>query len=271
MTDLQYTELYERLVVILNASGELDADIFYSIFDGKIRPIVMKSFSGLERYFASFDIEDVTNDIFVKLWSGCVAAYFSNEKYEHSPTWFLGWCKVVIKNHITSFLRKRSLRPEETLDDPEHPLNVSDGSDPSKEIVIRETVSTVYRAVLALPGKPEMKLVWYGVYDLVFGREAYDKIGANRLFLKKYSERPVSYLYSSVADFILSSEWLGINADDLSPLGSELDAGGEDALSGRYVASLLGDEPLAKISDWIYKINKKLSESSPAEVMQWNT
>ncbi|MBQ7714948.1 MAG: hypothetical protein IJT70_03655 [Clostridia bacterium] len=269
MTDLQYTGLYGQLVDILNSSGELDPDIFYAVFDGKIRPMIMKSFSGLEHYFASFDLEDVTNDIFIKLWSGCVPAYFANEKYEHSPTWFLGWCKVVIKNHITSLLRKRSLRPEDTIDDPEHPLNVSDGSDPSKDIVIRESVSIVYRAVLALPSKPEMKLTWYGVYDLVFGREAYDKIGANRLFLKKYGDMPISYLYSCVSDFILSTEWLGIGKDDLAPLGVGI-ADGERTNDCVILSSLLGDEPLSKISDWIYKINKKLSDSLPGEVIQWD-
>ena len=33
---------------------------------------------------------------------------------------------------------------------------------------------------------------------------------------------------------------------------------------------MLGDDPLGKISDWVYKINKKLTEGMSAEGTQWN-
>ena len=265
MTDQQYYECYEQLVNVLAQTGKLDGDMFYSIYEGKIRPIVRNVFSEYAGLFTSFDAEDVYQDIFIKIWTRCVGAYFMNDKYEKDAAWFLGWCKIVAKNHVTSLLRRSSLKTADTIDDPDHPLVVTDGSDPSRDVAARDSVKTVFIEALALNCKPEMKLTWFGVYLSVWTGEAEDRIDANRVFIARYSGKTLGELFDYVGKTLVRT--VPETEDLVKKLGKELGAV-KDGRAKRDAAlgDLLGDDPVGKISDWIYKVNKKLGETLPLEV-----
>ena len=81
MTDQQYYEAFSRLCATLAEKNELDAELFREIYDGKIKPIVRNSFSEVSSNFNSIDLEDAYQDLFIKLWTRCVGAYFTNGKY----------------------------------------------------------------------------------------------------------------------------------------------------------------------------------------------
>ncbi|MBR0303663.1 MAG: sigma-70 family RNA polymerase sigma factor [Clostridia bacterium] len=263
MTDQQYYECYSKLVERLAATHELDRYLFCSIFEGKIKPIIRNIFSGYSEHFSAIDIEDVYQDIFVKLWTNSVSAYFMNEKYESDASWFLGWCKIVAKNHVTSLLRRRSLKASETIDDPERPVVAVDPDAAADEVSNREAVASVLRSVASLPSKIEMKLVWYGIYLLVYRGEAEDRIEANRVFVERFSgvswrelsERAVLWLCET-------EETLGEDCG-----AAALERASSDGASEDVIGDMLGDDPIGKISDWIYKINKRLKDSLPSEVM----
>jgi len=260
MTDQQYYDCYAKLASNLVEYHELDRDLFYAIFEGKIKPIIKNTFFDIAGSFTSIDLEDVCQDIFIKLWTRCVGAYFMNEKYETNAAMFLGWCKIVAKNHVTSLLRKKSLRPSETLDDPDHPIVVADMHDPSSELIRTEAVRAVFRAASALPSKAELKLTWFSVYLLIYSGEASDRIEATHMFCERYAD-------AALGDVMRDVESRIADLCDLSDVKDEIERGRSDEPLGE----LLGDEPLAKVSDWLYKINKRLANSLPSEVVQWNT
>lgn len=261
MTDTQYYEAFSLLCSTLSEKNELDAELFREIYEGKIKPIVRNSFSEVSSNFNSIDLEDAYQDLFIKLWTRCVGAYFMNDKYEISAPMFLGWCKIVIKNHVTSMIRKRSLRAEETLDDPDHPITVADSSDPSSAHIDRDAVGAVFNAVLKVGAKNEMKLTWLGVYVPIYDGEADDRIAATHLFYDRWEKETYRALLCGVKS---SHGAVKIYRDV-----SKLDA--LDTDNPTTVGEDLGDEPLGKISDRLYKINKKLANVLPTEVVQWNT
>ena len=268
MTDQQYYDNYSKLVFHLAECHELDRFLFSAIFEGKIKPMIKNTFSSYSDRFSAIDIEDVYQDIFIKLWTRCVSAYFMNEKYETDAAWFLGWCKIVVKNHITSLLRRPSLRTNETIDDPDRPLVLSAPGDASADVANREAVAAVFRAVAALPSKIEMKLVWYEIYLLVYSGEAKDRIEANRVFIERRSNITFGELMAHVLSGLYdASSAMGedCGAEALGALGEGFDAMNEK------IGDALGNDPVGKISDWIYKINKKLKETLPTEVMEWDT
>lgn len=267
MTDREYFDCYERLSEILYEKHELDVDLFVSIFEGKVKPIIKNSFSGLADRFASIDLEDLYQDIFIKIWTRCVGAYFMNENYETSAAWFLGWCKTVAKNHVTSLLRKKSLKNNETLDDPEHPVTVSNSTDVSENIVNSDAVATVIKAASSLPSKAEMKLTWLGTYLLIYNGDASDRIEATHVFCERFADITFGSLLSEVKTMASQSPVLTGADVDFSSIEDELKGELKDA----RVGDALGGEPLSKVSDWLYKINKKLTGILPEEVMSWNT
>ena len=261
MTDQQYYEAFSRLCATLAEKNELDAELFREIYEGKIKPIVRNSFSEVSSSFNSIDLEDAYQDLFIKLWTRCVGAYFMNGKYEISAPMFLGWCKIVIKNHVTSMIRKKSLRAAETLDDPDHPVTVADPSDPSAGLIDRDAVGAVFGAVLNVSAKCEMKLTWLGVYVPVYDGEADDRIAATHLFYDRWAPKT----YRAVLTGVKSSP----GAAKIYGSVSKLDA--LDTDNPATVGEDLGDDPLGKISDRLYKINKKLAGVLPTEVGEWNT
>ena len=268
MTDQQYFECYAELVNKLASSRELDDELFYRIFEGKIKPIVRNAYMPAAGYFAAFDFDDVCQDIFIKLWTRCVGAYFMNDKYEKDPAWFLGWCKIVIKNHVTSLLRNKGNFAKDPLEDPDHPVTVSVYSDPSKDLILHEVLTSMCRALFSLSSKPEMKLTWLGVYLPVYCGEAADKIEANHLFIERYLGGTLRDLSLGVKAELEETPFFGEVADGFSRITDEIgqERGGvrkEDA----EVRELLGDDPLGKISDWVYKINKKLAEGLSSKVV----
>ncbi len=264
MTDQEYYECYSLLESRLVETHELDPEIFLDIFEGKIKPIIRNTFTGLSGVFAATDLEDLYQDIFVKLWTRCVGAYFMNEKYETSAAWFLGWCKTVAKNHVTSLIRKKSERASETLDDPDHPITVVAPGDPAEEIARTEAVATVFSAIPSLPSKAELKLTWLSVYLSLYEGESADRIEATHLFCDKYRECTLGDVLSDVND---AAARCGVftDKDALAPVMTEL-GDKRDAL----LSDVLGYDPLGKVSDWLYKVNKKLSTTLPPEVTKWN-
>ncbi len=272
MTDQQYIECYTELVGTLTAKHELDDELFYRIFEGKIKAIVRNAYMPAAKNFSSFDFEDVCQDVFIKLWTKCVGAYFMNDKYEKDPAWFLGWCKIVVKNHVTSLLRDRSNFAQDPIDDPDRPVNVSVYSDPSKDIMLRELLVSMCSSVISLSSKAEMKLTWLGVYLPVYCGDAADKIEANHFFVEKYLDGTLYDLLLGVEKYLSDAGLSDDVAHGMSEIAEELDReSGGARRRDAAMKDLLGDDPLGKISDWVYKINKKLSESLSPEVMQWNT
>jgi|GEM_PF-3051406 DNA-directed RNA polymerase specialized sigma24 family protein len=272
MTDQQYFDCYARLAAELVERHELNKELFYAIFEGKIKPIIKNVFADLSDRFAAVDLEDLYQDIFIKIWTRCVGAYFMNEKYETSAPMFLGWCKIVAKNHVTSMLRKKSLRAAETLDDPDHPVTVADTSEPISYIEQNDAVRSVFHAVLSLSSKVELKLSWFGVYLLVYGGEASDRTEATRLFAKRYAGETLGDLFLTVKSSLLSADRIGIVEAEFSHISEELYRKDDGRLKKDIMmGELFGDDPLGKISDWLYKVNKKLANTLPAEVIQWNT
>lgn len=270
MTDSQYFGLYSSLVSKLQGTGEFDGDIFYTIFEGKIRPIIYNAFNEHRALFSFFDTEDVCQDLFIILWKKSAPCYFLSDKYENDPVWYLAWCKIVCTNYVTSLLRKHSLKGTESVDDPDRPSTVGNRETGFDSIVYKETVSAVYRFTALLSAKVEMKLVWYCIYNLIYSGACENKISANRVFLEKCPEKTLGQLYSEI---------LSCTEDIGMPIGDEGEKKMEKELSenvggkphgNAVVGELLGERPAAKISDWVYKINKKLSEEMPQEVTKWN-
>lgn len=263
MTDQQYYGAFSKLCETLAERGELDSELFREIYEGKIKAIVRNTFSEAAGYFNSVDLEDMYQDLFIKLWTRCVSAYFTNGKYEISAPMFLGWCKVVIKNHVTSMIRKKSLRAVETLDDPDHPITVTDGSDPSSGIIGGDAVSAVFKAALGVSARPEMKLTWFGVYAPVYDGEADGRIAATHLYFERWADKT----YRDVRRGVEESDGVRrVFGDDTADRFAPLDTD-----SSVTVAEDLGDDPLGKISDRLYKMNKKLANALPSEVVEWNT
>ena len=82
MTDNEYFEAFSLLCEKLAKTKELDGELFWTIFEAKIRPIVKNAFSEVSSYFNAIDLEDMYHDLYIKLWRTSVAAYFMNEQYE---------------------------------------------------------------------------------------------------------------------------------------------------------------------------------------------
>ena len=70
MTDQQYFDAYRELVVALYERHELDAGIFYGIYEGKIKPIVKNVYDRFGASFSSFDLNDIYQDIFISSGRG---------------------------------------------------------------------------------------------------------------------------------------------------------------------------------------------------------
>ena len=272
MTDQQYCDHFNELVRVLEEKKELDDELFGAIFEEKIKPIVRKAFSPYAGNFAYFSQEDVCQDIFIKLWTRCVGAYFMNDKYEKDPAWFLGWCKIVVNNHVTSLLRNRGNFGSDPLDDPDRPAIYSVCTDPSKELILRDVIKHMCSLVVSLPSKAEMRLTWLGVYLPVYVGDVTDKIESNHLFVEKYLSGTLYDLASDVVNEMRDLPFLEDAAQGMDGLMKELDKEIGGARRGDIaMEDLLGDDPLAKISDWVYKINKKLADSLSEEEKAWNT
>lgn len=264
MTDQQYFDCFNDIVKGLSNTGSIDDGLFYVVFEGKIKPIIRNVYSELFGKFSSIDYEDLCQDIFLKIWTRCVGAYFLNDNYDKNAAMFLGWCKVVIKNHVTSLIRKRSMRDHETLDDPDHPVTVSDGTDPSRSLAEADTVRTVITAVLGLNTADEMKLTWLGVYLPVYTGEADDRIEATHLFCDRFSDKTFGDVLSYAENVFETKDAIGFGASHLKKLSGGVNGG---PLKEKRVGDSLGDDPLGKVSDRLYKINKKLAAKLPLEVI----
>lgn len=269
MTDKQYYEAYDILLRGVAERGELDDEVFFSIFEGKIRTIIRNVYYECSCNFASIDLEDICQDIFILLWKKSMSCYFLNEKYEKNASWFLGWCKIVVKNYVTTLLRRKSLKFGETLDDPDHPITVTDTSDSFAPVMMQEEVLAVYRFAVGLSSKIPMKFTWLGIYDLIYGGEAADKIEANHIFLERYSEKSLGFLWKDIKEFLTSRGIINSSEDCVNQIESALDADG-GLMRNTLLKEYLGNDRLAKISDWVYKMNKKLTEGLPEEAAEWN-
>ena len=264
MTDQHYFDCFNDLAKGLSDTGSIDDGLFYAIFEGKIKPIIRNVYSELFGRYSSIDFEDLCQDIFLKIWTRCVGAYFLNENYEKNAAMFLGWCKVVVKNHVTSLIRKKSVRDHETLDDPDHPVTVTDGKDPSGDLAETDTVKTVILTVLGLSATAEMKLTWLGVYLPIYSGDADGRIDATHLFCDRFSNKTFGDVFEYAKSILDSSAKLGVGGAYLKDLESDVKNG---SLSDRVVGESLGDDPLGKVSDRLYKVNKKLSAKLPTEVL----
>ncbi len=271
MTDTQYFELYNILSSGIAENGTLDGDAFLAIFEGKIKPIIHNAFSGAASLFPSVDMDDMYQDIFVLLWKKSVPCYFLSDKYEKDAVWFLAWCKVVCNNYVTSTLRKEFLRNTETLDDPEYPIITGENEKGYEGMIHREALTSVWRYAALLPVKVEMKLVWYCVYGMIFSGECENRISANHMFLEKYSKKTLGELYDDAVRRADGSELIDIGRDGREEIESELAKTRDGTLCSLIEAgALLGEKPLSKISDWLYKINKRLADEMPREVTKWD-
>lgn len=278
MTDAQYLELYDSLVTKIVSHGELDGDIFYSIYEAKIKPIVYNVFSGYTFLFSSFNMEDIFQDIFVLLWKKSVPCYFLREKYdkyrnnlENDAKTYLGWCRKVSANFVTSKLRKRSLRSTGSTDDPEVPIVVAGDERGFDAVIHKESINCIYRFVSRLSSKLEMKLVWYGIYDLIYSGECDNKISANRVFLERSLGKTIGELYAETLRCIEGDLGINLSDEDKKKMENELSKEVESKLMKDIVlADLMNGRFDSKISDWVYKINKKLADEMPREVTEWN-
>lgn len=274
MTDTLYFETYEKLLYVIESRRELDETLFLRIFDGKIKPIIYSSFAKLAAHFNSEDVEDVCQDIFLLLWKKSVIGYFLNAKYEKSPLWFLSWCKVVVNNYLITKVRKKSNRPAEELDNPERPLFISDASEePGHRMVNREAVKLVYSGVIRMNTKPAMKLTWLGVYTFIYLGYVANRIEAIHKFLERFYCKSLNDIYAFTESALGGTEWLALSASEKSVISEELERrSGDGALGESLLSTFIEEEnALAKVSDWLYKINKRLIEALPREVSEWNT
>ncbi len=261
MTNQEYSDLFGQLADTVRERGEVDADIFLCIFNDKIVPIIRNAFAELGGVFSYVDLEDVKQTLFIKLWKKSVLAYFANESYQHTPSWFLGWCRVVVKNYLTSLLRKRSEKHQLTIDDPDHPIVVSCDADYLEKIIIVEKLKDVFSAVLALKTKIEIKLTWLEVYLMIYGGAALNRIEATHIFCEKYADKTFSELSEDVLRDLSSSSFIADPETWKDAIEGEIaKKSGDVPKADVTVGELLGDEPLARVSDWIYKVNSKLAE-----------
>ena len=198
MTDLEYSVYFDELLKRVNETKELDEEIFGAIFEAKIKPIVRNVFMPVARSFVYFDVEDVANDIFIKLWSKSVVGYFMNDKYEKNAAWFLGWCKIVVKHHVDSLFRNRANLGVDPIDDPDHPVNVQVYDEEYKKLILREVIKQLCSKVICLSSKTEMKLTWLAVYLPVYAGDVVDKIESNHRYIDKYGSGTLDGLADGV-------------------------------------------------------------------------
>lgn len=268
MTDVRYTEAFEKMYFIIESKHILDESLFFEIFDGKLRPIAYNALAGFGGLFNEADREDALQDVFLVLWKKCVVSYFLNDKYEKEPVMFLSWCKIVIKNYITTLARRKAHSATEDIDDPERPaVALGTFEEPGRSLINRETVKDVYSFVIGMKARIQIKLTWITVYSFIFLGHTKNRIEATHKYVDVFYGKKLFDIYSFLKAALEQTKWLSFTDGQRETLEDALDGGAGDTCLKDY----LEEEDLSKISDWIYKVNKKIAEALPREVIGWNT
>lgn len=267
MTDEIYRERYLLLEKCVHENGELDGELMYEIYEGKIKAIVINAYKSFGTKIDGVEYEDLFHDIFIILWEKSLEKYFLNPAYEKTgAVEYLKWCKIVASNYIKTVAKKKANRVvREELDNEEKPFTIAGTPFTAlDELIYKEDVRYIYNLVSSLHSKIEMKLVWYGVFNRVYSGFSENKIKATHDFINSCSDKSLKEVYGECLQMFASDKysWAKVSALGLSSMESALDKVLDDGTrSGdRIMGELLGDNPAGKISDWIYKITVKLEE-----------
>lgn len=263
MTDARYVELYELLEKSVRETGRTDSDVMNEIFEGKIVAMVYKAYGEYKDTLDGFTkSEDLCHDVLLKLWEKTADMYFNNPNYTTSPIGYLKWCKAVTRNYIKTLIRKINTGGTRAI--PEGMDIPDEGGPGPSDIINKDDILYIYNTVAALKSKVEMKLAWYGVFNRIYTGYSKDKIRATRSFAEEAADRTLYDIFADQSHFFVNSEYscVKISRASLLEMKEALDKMTADGrrLGEVTMGELLGDKPLAKISDWVYKINQKLLE-----------
>ncbi len=272
MTDERYRERYLLLEKSVRAKGELDGELMYEIYEGKIKAIVINAYKSFGSKIDGIEYEDLFHDVFIILWEKSAEKYFLNPAYEKTgAVEYLKWCKIVVSNYIKTIAKKKANRlGTEELDNEEKPFTLAgEPFTALDELIYKEDVRLIYNLVAGLRSKIEMKLVWYGVFNRVYSGFSENKIKATHDFIESCSCKTVREVYGECLQMFASDKysWAQLSALGLDNMEAALNKHLDDgSLSGdRIMGELLGDNPAGKVSDWIYKITVKLEEAIARE------
>lgn len=273
MSDEKYFKLYGLLEESVYKSGKVDQYILYEICREKLNSIIGKAYGEVAGKLDIIEYEDLCNDIYLILLRSVADKYFKNPSYETGPILFLKWSKVVTKNYILSVLRKGSVKLKkktEELDPEDKPHSWASADDNVlRDMINKEDIRIVYNTVAALDSKIEMKLVWFGVVTEIYTGNSADRKRATHSFVDNCSNMALDDIFEKQVGIFKESEYECLKVNDrlLEEMRRSLDKTDGDGrrLGAQPMGKYLGDDPLGKVSDWIFKINKKLKQIKEKE------
>ena len=268
MSNEEYYDKFDGLEKSVRENGDVDRDIFTEIFYGKILPIVYSSLAGKQTGLEAYmDSDDVVQNIFIILWLKSVPFYFSKEGKTISAVGYLSWCKAEVLNYIYTLLRKKRIDPfsDEEL------ARICENSFSGDRFSVRTILGGIYNYVAQLKVHVYKKLCWFLIYDLIFTKEAENKIKANHIVDDDYSGCTIGSLFEKVINNTGEFEYLKLTSVSQKVLSEQIETvENGKACKECLLSDFLGRDHLKSLSDYVSTINKMIMREFPGEEYLWN-
>ena len=212
--------------------------------------------------------DDLFHEICIRLMKKFVPAFWSKHG-ENADTaalaqYFCRWLRTLARNYCNDQYRKALLlrSPLMSLEDLGTELSESDSKKLEELAEKRELLTYAFSIVLDASNDVHIILTWLGMSLLILVNDK-DRIRINQSFIDTASHKSLYELRDLLYRCADSIDWMVISDDQKAKIDTRLDAACPD---GRKMGQRLYSEfymerdPKAAISDWYYRMNRKIQK-----------
>lgn len=214
---------------------------------------------------------DIMNDVHLKLMTKIVTHFFlrDSDEEEKDALGLTRWMFTVARNATLTALKKSGSRIPVSLiqdndDEEEYELPIADGAAERQPGVLmeqRESVSECFRHVIDTSSAGYIILSTLSIYMITLETGS-SRIEAERIFVERFSEKPLDEILAYLSENIRKRPWLDISNTQLNRFKEKLDAPIDGRRSGEYP---LKDFAMKKgldntLSDWLNRMDARLKK-----------